>query len=99
MSLCMCLENVYGTPNFFCFHLMYVNDFLMILRCLDTLRAVCDEFHNDKIGILTYSFSTVNPYVLKLETQKTLRDFAKTRSVFVEVRANRYGSSLELKMS
>ena len=87
----MCLENVYGTPNFFCFHLIYVNDFLMILRCLDTLRAVCDEFHNDKIGILTYSFCTVNPYVLKFETQKTLPLFEKRGSVLVVAHDNRNG--------
>ena len=78
MLPCVCLENVCGTPNFFPFHLMYTNDFLMILRYLDTLCAVYIEIHNDKIVILTDSFCTANPYVLSLESQKACHNFAKS---------------------
>jgi len=98
MSPWVCLENVYGDTNFFPFLLMYVNDFPMILWCLDTLHAVCIEIHKDKIRILTDSFCTVNPYVWKFETQKTLPLFGKRGRVFVVVPDNRYGSHLGLKM-
>ena len=91
MSVFVCPENVCGTPNFFPFHLMYVNDFLMILRYLDTLCAVYIEIHNDKIVILTDSFCTANPYVLKFKTRKTLPLFEKRGRVFVVAHDNRNG--------
>ena len=99
MLPCVCLENVCGTPNFFPFHLMYVNDFLMILRYLDTLCAVCVEIQNKKIVIWTASFCTANPYVLKFETQKLFPRFRKRGKTIVEKDGSRYEPSLGLKMS
>ena len=100
MSAGVCPGEVYGVLNFFTFLLMYVSDFPTILRCLDTLRAVfMHRIHSDNIVILTDSFCTANPYVLKLETQKTFPLSTKRGNTLVEVDGNRYEPSLRLKIS
>ena len=88
-----------GCSKFFSFLLMYVSDFPMILGSLDTLYAVCIEIHSDEIVILTDSFCTANPYVLKFQPRKTVQDFAKSWTALVEVDENRYELSLKLKIS
>ena len=99
MSPGVCPEDVYGVPNFFSFLLMYVSDFSMILRYLDTLHAVCVEIQNKKIVIWTDSFCTANPYVLRFETQKFFPLFRKRGKILVEKDGSRYEPSLGLKMS
>ena len=71
----------------------------MILGSLGTLYAVCIEIHSDETVILTDSFCTANPYVLKFQPRKTVQDFAKSWTALVEVDENRYGLSLKLKIS